>query len=73
MFPKKRVSRGDNSGGGKLRDLYSMLFKLYGIMPEEVSRQSPADLFMMLEDLESPDTTEERIINNPHLMMFYGQ
>lgn len=73
MFFKKRVNRGDSEGGGALRDLYGLFFKHLGIMPDIVSRQSPSELFKMLDSLEESETAEEYTGNDPYLRMFYGQ
>lgn len=46
---KKRGSReSGNSGGsngGKLRDIYALMFKVHHLLPDEVGRQTPRVLF----------------------------
>ena len=73
MFLKKRVNRGDSEGGGALRDLYGLFFKHLGIMHDAVSRQSPSELFMMLDSLEESGPADEYTGNDEYLRMFYGQ
>ncbi|MCI8956302.1 MAG: hypothetical protein HFE51_10430 [Clostridia bacterium] len=52
---KKRGSReSGNSGGsngGKLRDIYALMFKVHHLLPDEVGRQTPRVLFEMLDTL----------------------
>ena len=49
-----------------------MLFRLWGILPNETGRQDPFVLFRLLDDLEE-ETESSEIEMNEHLRMFYGE
>lgn len=44
---KKRVKSGNS--GGRLKDLYSLMFRQRGILPDILARQRPLVLFDMLD------------------------
>lgn len=69
---KKRVKSGSSTGGGKLRDLYAVLFRAKGIMPDTVAKQNPKRLLDLLDSL-AEGKQEEYAGNDPYLQMFYGQ
>lgn len=68
---KKRIKSGNNTGGGKLRDLYTVLFRAKGIMPDTVAKQNPKRLLDLLDSL-AEEKQEEYTGNDPYLQMFYG-
>ena len=47
------------------------MFRIKGILPDEVGRQDPRALIEMLEGLN--DEEGEYTGNDPYLKMFYGQ
>ena len=49
-----------------------MLFRLWGILPNEAGRQDPFVLFRLLNDLEEENESSE-VEMNEHLRMFYGE
>ena len=68
---KKRVKSGGN-GGGKLSDLYAILFRSRGIMPDVLDRQDPKRLLDLLDSF-AEDKQEEYTGNDPYYAMFYGR
>lgn len=67
---KKRVRSGSETGNGKLRDLYAVLFRSKGIMPDTVAKQDPKRLLDLLDSLAG----EEEYTEIPEqLKFFYGQ
>lgn len=63
-----------NASGGEcteLRMIYTTLFKMCNILPDEAGRQSPFVLFRMLDSLSSSDEDDRSW--SGHLKMFYGQ
>ncbi len=69
---KKRVKSGNNTGGGKLRDLYAVLFRAKGIMPDTVAKQNPKRLLDLLDSLAA-EKQEEYTEIPENLKFFYGQ
>lgn len=69
---KKRVKSGGGKGSGKLRDLYAVLFRAKGIMPDVLDRQDPTEILDLLDSL-TENKQEEYAGNDPYLQMFYGQ
>lgn len=69
---KKRVRSGNETGSGKLRDLYAVLFRSKGIMPDTLAKQDPKRLLDLLDSL-ADEKQEEYAGNDPYLQMFYGQ
>ncbi len=61
---KKRVGSG---GGGRLRDIYAVLFRNHRLLPDSVGRQNPWVMFDMLDSLDNGADFEE----NEHLKMLY--
>lgn len=54
--------------------MYTVLFKVWGLLPDEVGKQNPFMLFRLLDDLERADeqlSSEGEM--NEHLKMFYGK
>ena len=41
------------SGSGKMRDLYTSMFKAWGILGDELGKQRPEHIFLLLEDEDS--------------------
>lgn len=54
---------------GRIRDLYTSMFKAWGILGEELGRQRPEHIFMLLE----PEKEENMLDNIPKASRcFYG-
>lgn len=68
---KKRVKSGSSTGGGKLRDLYAVLFRSKGIMPDTVAKQNPKRLLDLLDSL-AEEKQEEYTGIPEELKFFYG-
>lgn len=66
---EKRGKPARGRAGGKLSDLYGVMFKNYRILPSEIAKQDPKLLFCMLDDLGED---EEYGGDDPYLKMFYG-
>lgn len=57
--------------GGRLRDLYTAMFKAYFKLPDEIGRLKPRLVFDLLDSLS--EKSEPSMANiPPHLKAFYG-
>lgn len=60
-----------SGGSGVLRDIYTVFFRYYHLLPDEVGKQNPRLLFALLDGSEAEDDYDYS--DNEHLMMFYGR
>ena len=54
--------------------MYTVLFRSWGILPNEAGLQNPFALFELLDELErAEEPLSSDIETDEHLKMFYGQ